>query len=450
MPERRHVPEAMGRAFFRNTLSQDDYRRVVRHLLGRCERCSAMMRRVALAEGFFGKTEEGERPRRYSFDDVLFYPEAESFSLAVGRIAGLAQWSFLEEVPEGARFDLVKQHKEFQHMGLYDRLVEVAIQESTRNPDRASEIVKLAITVAAEIKTSPSLRNDFMAIGYAVLGNARRLALDFPDARDAYTKAWAYREEGTNDPLVDARIFQYEASWFIDQGQFEAAEVLLQQALKEYRLIKDTHREGRTLLKMGVAKMYHDQQSALALFAQAEPLFDLKEEPILAWCSRHNVIWCMNDLGQTAEALGLLDKSRPLYRKFGRRDLWVTLRLYWIEARIAFNFGRHEEAEDILRSLFDKLEAEGNHPLELVLIAVDLAHSMAVQEGRARDTILMIEKLLPILESLRLHQQGIAVWILLQQQIGKGLADKLKWEGIQDYFRRNWHNPIPYEPPPVN
>jgi tetratricopeptide (TPR) repeat protein len=442
MAERRHISEATARAFFTNTLSREEYRLAVRHLLSRCEQCSALMRRAALAEGYFGEAKR----LRYSFENILLYPDAENFAQAAGRIAGLAQWSFLEEVPVGSRGDLVKHHKKFQHTGLYDRLIDLAVLESTRNPNNASEIAKLALSVATETKIPETLRNDLMAAGYAILGNARRLAADFIGARDAYTRAWAHRESGSSDPMVDARIYQYEASWFIDQGQFEAADVLLQRALKEYRLIQDTHREGRTLLSLGVAKMYHDPQTALALFAQAESLFDLKEEPILAWCSRHNVIWCLNDLGETREALTLLDKSRSLYRKFARRDLWVALRLYWLEGRIAFNLNKPEEAEDILRLLFEKLALEGNHPLELVLIAVDLLHAIAVQQTRTNDAVAMIEKLIPLLRRLGLHQQGIAVWILLQQQIGKGLVDALKWLEIQDYFRRNWRNEIPYEP----
>jgi len=234
---------------------------------------------------------------RYDFDNIVLYPEAESYAQAVGRIDGLAQLAILEMVPPSIRYDIVKDHRDFQHMGLYDRLIELATHESTRNPENASEMARLAIAVAEALKTSPSLINDCIATGYAVLGNSRRLAADFVGAREAYTRAWAHREQGTSDPLVDARILQFEASWFIDLGRFEDAEVLLSQALKEYRLVKDAHREGRTLLKMGIAKGYYDPQSAIGLFAQAEPLFDLKEEPILAWCSRHNVLWCLNDLG---------------------------------------------------------------------------------------------------------------------------------------------------------
>lgn len=440
MAARRHLSEVEARAFFRNTLGREDNRWTVRHLLRGCERCSALLLRVARTEGFL-EAPKG-REREYAFEDILFYPEAESFALAVGRIVGLAQLAFLEGVASGVRFDLVRHHKEFQHMGLYDRLIEQAVEESSRDPQHAGETASLAIAVAAELKTAPALRNDLMATGYAALGNARRLALDFPGARDAFTKAWAYREEGTADPLVDAGIMQQEAAWFTDLGEFPAAEVLLQNALKEYRRVKDTHREGRTLLKIGAVKMHSDPQSALALFAYAEPLLDLKEEPLLAWHLRHQVIWCMNDLGQAAEPLGLLEKSRTLYRKFGRRDREVTLRLHWLEGRIALNLGHHREAEDILGRLIGVLEAGSRHPMEVALVAVDLVRAIAAQEDRTRDAILMVERLVPSLR--RLHREAIALWLSLKVEIAEGRAEEIKWREIQDYFRRTWHRPAPF------
>jgi tetratricopeptide (TPR) repeat protein len=442
MATRRHVTEPMARAFFRGTLNRDDYRRVVRHLIRRCERCLALMRRMAIEEGFFRSPRA--KGHEFAFEDILFYPEAERFSLAVGRIMGLAQLAFLETVPPEARVDLVRRTKGFQHMGLYDRLIEQAVEETDRDPAAAGEVVALALAVAAEIKTAATLRNDLMATGYAVLGNARRLARDFAGARDAYTKAWAYREEGTADPLVDARIMQQEAAWFVDLGEFEAAEVLLQNALKEYRLIKDTHREGRTLLKLAALRMHADPQSALALFAQAEPLFDLKEEPRLAWCLRHNVIWCMADLGQTEEALALLEQCRSLYQKFGRRDWWVTLRLHWLEGRLALSLGHSEDAEDILRRLFLMLEVESQHIMAPALVAVDLVRAIAVQTDRTRDAILMIDRTLPTLRNRGLHREGISLWLSLKEEIAEGRAGEIKWREIQEYFRRTWYKPAPF------
>ena len=446
MATRRHLSEAEARAFFRNTLGREDNRWTVRHLLRGCEICSALLLRVARTEGFIGEPKDKER--EYAFEDILFYPEAESFGLAVGRVIGLAQLAFLEGVPSAMHFDLVRHHKEFQHMGLYDRLIEQAVEEASRNPQRAGDVASLAIAVAAEIKTAPALRNDLMATGYAALGNARRQAFDFVGARDAFTKAWAYREEGTADPLVDAGIMQQEASWFVDLGEFEAAEVLLQDALKEYRRVKDTHREGRTLLKLGAVKMLSDPQSALALFAQAEPLVDLKEEPLLLWHLRHEVIWCMNNLGRAAEALALLEKSRALYHKFGRRDREVTLRLHWLEGRIALNLGHHREAEDILRRLMGLLEAASTLPMEVALVAVDLVRSIAVQEDRTRDAILMVGRSVPSLR--RLHREAIALWLSLKVEIAEGRAEGIKWQEIQDYFRRTLHRPARFGAAPSN
>jgi tetratricopeptide (TPR) repeat protein len=114
----------------------------------------------------------------------------------------------------------------------------------------------LAITVASEVKIGQALRNDLMAEGYATLGKIRRLAREFTGARDAYTRAWAFRQDGTSDPLVDARLMREEAAWFMDLGDLDEAEALLRNARKEYQGINDTHREGRTLLELGTLWTY--------------------------------------------------------------------------------------------------------------------------------------------------------------------------------------------------
>jgi hypothetical protein len=170
----------------------------------------------------------------------------------------------------------------------------------------------------------------------------------------------------------------------------------------------------------------------------------LKEEPRLAWCSRHNVIWCMNDLGQTAEALALLEQSRSLYQKFGRRDWWVTLRLHWLEGRLALNLGHPEDAEDILRRLFLMLEVEGQHAVAPALVAVDLVYAIAVQHDRTRDAILMIDRTLPTLRNRGLHREGIGLWLSLKVEIAEGRSGEIKWREIQEYFRRTWYKPAPF------
>ena len=52
---RRHVSEAVARAFYANTLPETEKAFVVRHLLSRCARCSEMMLRLGVELGVLAK-----------------------------------------------------------------------------------------------------------------------------------------------------------------------------------------------------------------------------------------------------------------------------------------------------------------------------------------------------------------------------------------------------------
>jgi hypothetical protein len=127
----------------------------------------------------------------------------------------------------------------------------------------------------------------------------------------------------------------------------------------------DEHLQGRTLPSMAASALYYNPAKALVYLGRANRLYDPVVEPFLDWCSRHTEVWGLNELGRPKEALQLLEDSRDLYYHFGHADMWVRLRMYWIEARIAFNLGQVNEAEDILLMLFRLLDEEGNHPVEV-------------------------------------------------------------------------------------
>jgi hypothetical protein len=145
-------------------------------------------------------------------------------------------------------------------------------------------------------------------------------------------------------------------------------------------------------------------------------------------------------------ALAALEDSRELYNQFGRTDMWVRLRGYWIEARIAFNLGHFHEAESILSMLFEQVDQEGRHPVDLTLIAVDLLQAISVQGNRQADVIAFSDKLLPLLRNLGLHDQGRAVMLMLRDALVSRALDGVAWQRIKNYFRRNWHAPLPVEP----
>jgi tetratricopeptide (TPR) repeat protein len=436
MPEW-HISEALARDFLRDQATPADRKRVVGHLIGKCKQCRRRVTRIAAEEGIFPK--QGRRD--YTIPEPLMFPAAESFDIAMSKVMGLAQWSALESMDPGRRAEIVGRDKSFHHFGLYDRLLEVAAFIGRTEPQEAEDVAMLALQIAPNVRLVPdSFRQDLIAGAYGAVGNARRLRADYKGAQDAFTEAWRRIEEGSGDPLVSARIQQFESSWFNDLGRYNEAEQLLELALRSYRSVHDEHREGRTILKLGCVRMKWDPESAIVLFLEAETLYDPAEEPFLEWCVRHNTVWCLNDLERPKEALALLEESRPLYRKFS--DPWVRLRGYWLEARIAFSFGKYQDAEEIFKSLWEQVRAEGGHPIDLTLLSVDLAQVLA-ERGMVPQCVRLIEQLIPILRSIGLHDEGLAVWLLVAQKLqSAGKVGSVLWRELEDYFRRNFRVPV--------
>jgi tetratricopeptide (TPR) repeat protein len=432
---RRHVSEDMAKGFYENTLGAAEKAFVVRHLLSRCARCSEMVLRVGIDTGFL---EPAER-------DTIRALSAERPEVGTRRIVGIAQWAVLRRVPEDW-IPFVDRHSEFHHLGLYERLIEVSRLEMRRDPPMAAEAAGLAMAVASHLEVPRDLRNDYLATASATMGNALRISAEFIGAEMAFNAAWELREEGTADPLVDALIYRYEGLWYSELGRYDEAEHSFNNALVEYAHSGDEHMQGRTLLLMASSALYYDPMKALAYISRAVELYDPSIEPFLDWCSRHSEIWALNEVGKPEGALQLLEASREMYSHFGFADIWVRLRGYWVEARIAFNLGKVKEAEGILAMLFADLDHEGKHPVDLTLIAVDLLHAMSVQEGRQEDIIAFSEKLLPLLRNLGLHDQGRAVMLLLRNRLVQGVLDGAAWVLLKRYFRANWYNSLPQAP----
>lgn len=51
-----------------------------------------------------------------------------------------------------------------------------------------------------------------------------------------------------------------------------------------------------------------------------------------------------------------------------------------------------------------------------------------------------------VLRGLGLHDQGLAVMLLLRDAVTKGVIDRVGWQRLKDYYRRNWHRPLPQVP----
>ncbi|HYU33209.1 MAG TPA: tetratricopeptide repeat protein [Thermoanaerobaculia bacterium] len=289
-------------------------------------------------------------------------------------------------------------------------------------------------------RLGPQRIADLRATAQGELANAKRLASDFPGARQAFNEAWRILdEEGSDDPFDKARLLSLEASYLNDLGEFEPAETRLEEALEIYRQIGDPHLQGRTLVQMGDAIGHIAPERGIAHLRKALPLLDATQEPRLELCAWHDFAWYLNDSGQPEEALAVLEQARPLYAQFP--DSYTQLRLHWLEGRIVSTLGELAEAESVFRQLWEEFRArELDH--ELVLLSIDLAEVL-VKKGEPGRAAALVEECVPIFEAWGIHRYALAAWLFFQQTLAHHQNGDV-FQKIRAYYRRHWANPVEF------
>lgn len=303
----------------------------------------------------------------------------------------------------------------FGKIAVCELLIERSFAGGFRDPAGARELAELAVSVADVLdpfRYGLTVVQDFRARAWAYLGNARRLGSDLKGAEEAISRAESFSEEGSADPLEEARILDLKASLLGDQGRLEEAAGLLDVVIDIYEDIRDVHRQGRALISKGLFLAYADRpEEGLGLIGSGLSLVNVEQEPRLALMANHNIAWCLVDCGRPEEALRHLDRARHLYHAF--TDRWTGLRLAWLEARIAVGLGRLEEAERKLHELRDAF-VEQRLGYDASLVTLDLA-ALYLQQGQAAEVRRLAGEALPLLLAQDIHREAMAALIAFQQ-----------------------------------
>lgn len=442
-----HIADELLRRFLRAEVSPEEARRVVRHFVAGCPECSQLAHQLSRQMGLLPAIRASGTPWDERYEEVFArsfaFASREERRIALEKLRGWGQWAYLELMNRQERLALLDADPSYRTFGLYDRLLEASRLASRTRPADAVEIVELAIAVADRLDSKKFGRQriaNLLAAALGELGNAKRLASDFPGARQAFDESWRIlQEEGSNNPVDRARLLSLEASYLNDLGEFETAEAALEDTLDLYRQVGDTHLQGRTLFQMGDTAGHLDPDRGLAYIRRALPLLDAAREPRIELCAWHDLAWYLNDAGEPDEALAVLEQARPFYARFP--DSHTQLRLHWLEGRIASNLGELAEAESVLQQVWDEFRARNLHH-ELVLLSIDLAEVLVKKRETDRAAEL-VGQCYPILESWGLHRDALAAWLFFQQTLARHQIGDV-FQRLRVYYRRHWLNPVEF------
>lgn len=389
-------------------LGPKDRRRVVRHLLSRCEECPGKLRSM-IPPSQFRSTSLPETEEAY---DVCIDRAVAAVRTSVTR------WDKEHELKRrglalvrAKGWGNLTSSEQRALRGTWARaemLLELSFEMRYRNRQVMLELALSAQRAADQLQPSATftagLLCDLRARVAAEVANAERVNERFFHAEEALEKARSLLDQGTGDLLVAAYIDEVDASLLKDHRRLAEAEALLGQAHRIYKKLGERHLAGRVLLSKGSCRVLAGKPlAAVELFRQAVALLDANRDAQLVATAQHNLLDALVDAGDLREASRLLLES-GLRQSFADDPLSL-LRIRWVEGKIAAGRDRFKEAEKIFADVRDGFRVQG---LEFVaaVAGLDLA-KLLLRQGKKQQVHDLARDLVARAKERKIHPQAV-------------------------------------------
>ena len=376
-----HLSNQELKAFWAARLDGAAAQQAIRHLLSGCESCRVRLW-AAVPRKVLWSRSTAEREEIY---DACIDRAREAVRPLEERWKDEA--AFLEAALEKARREsLAQARREYGGTWAYVELLhQLSFESRYRDPGLMLHLAESAMRAAESMKSSPygkSALFDLRARVWTELANARRVNESFARSELALEEARSNLEKGSGSLLIQARIYDIEASLRRAERQLEEAEILLNRAYRIYLRLGERHLAGRALVKKASCRFLSSRPlESIHLYKRAIRLLDATRDPQLRATAEHNLMDAMVEAGQFLEAEQLLLKSN-LRQIFADEPLNLA-RLRWVEGKIMAGRDRLADAERVLTEV---REGFCYRRLELVsaIVGMDLAQVILRQGDRQR------------------------------------------------------------------
>ncbi len=336
---------------------------------------------------------------------------------------------------------VLRTDRRYWTLAVCDGLIDCSFRAGFDDPAPAVALAELAIELAERVDAATYGRSvvcDLKGRAWSFLGNARRVSSDRRGAEEALRVAQSLLDEGSADPLEQARILDFKASLAADRGHFDEAVELLDMVIDIYGEINEPHRMGRALLSKGVVVGHQGDPAAAAdLIERSLARLDRDGEPRLLLWANHNLAWFIDDAGRHAEALAQLESFAHLYDEFP--DAAAHARRLWLVGRIAAGLERFEEAEAALREVQRWFMAEGDS-YDAAVVTMDLA-ALLLHLGRNPEVAVLAAETFPILVAQEVQHHALAALVAFTHAVETDCATPRLARDIANFLLRASHNP---------
>ncbi len=237
----------------------------------------------------------------------------------------------------------------FRSTALFDLLREKSRLEGRQDRQRCIDLAKLALV---SLKESDEIFGerilDLRAIGYAWLGNAHRLALEFSAAGAAFERSdveWL-KPGAPHGLLIAAEIDLLKGSLRMSQRRYPEALDLVYRSRDLFREAEDASGEMRALIQQAAIHGYAGNSGdAIPALEEAASLLDQQEDPFLALVVYCNLANDQLKLELYSSASKSIRKCRRYRRSGGGSEF---LQILWLEGGIKQGTGDLSVAEQLL------------------------------------------------------------------------------------------------------
>lgn len=313
---------------------------------------------------------------------------------------------------------LVREKHQFRSAALYDLLRQKSQKEGRKNRQRGVEFAELALEALESCGPGSGTGGHALrAQAWAWIGNARRLAHDFPGSERAFTQAredWNAHVGGSHS-LIEAEICNLEAGLKFFQRRHAEAEALANHAIPIMR------RSGAKRLLVQALTMRASIATGTGKASAAIP--DLREALPIA-----------EELGDTYLAMAVcsflalalidhnLDEAEAVVAqawRYPRRadNPFLKHQLKWIEGLVRMGREDWQAAESRLqeaRAGFNRIGDWG----QTAVVSLDLAILLA-RLGRHSEVIELTTDIVPLLEAHSIRREAVAALKLMQEALNK-------------------------------
>ncbi|MCP4603198.1 MAG: hypothetical protein GY847_22235, partial [Proteobacteria bacterium] len=145
-------------------------------------------------------------------------------------------WEAIRDLSWSEQRELIWDRLQHSTPLFFHFLREKSISEGREDRMRGVQLAELALeSLAVTEQISGRNAGSLRAQGLAWLGNARRLAFDFPGAEKAFSDAEAFLPDDNDEPLIVAEFYELKAALRLWQRCFSEALALSGSALPIFR-----------------------------------------------------------------------------------------------------------------------------------------------------------------------------------------------------------------------